>query len=624
MHIRFTVIAALFLTGSCSRVEEPASQADYIDPPYVAMHNVDELRRARAPLIPYPRQARWGEGFYTGSDIRELLVPLTFSDNPEAYALEITKDGIEIRANSEKGLVYARTTLRQLGKDGEQEYPLVSIQDYPAYAVRGVMHDVGRNFQTVDYLKEQLLKLSAYKINTFQWHLSDNPGWRIESIKYPELNDPENYRQTRDPGMFYSYAEIVEFMQFARKLNIQVIPELDMPGHSKFFKNTFGFSMGSYRGRKICAELLQEFFDHVPAELAPLIHLGSDEVFILFPDHFVRKMEAKVRENGRTAIVWKPGLSSADDTVVQVWSSAAFDPTRSNIDSTDFYTNGMDPVNSFQRVYFKQIVGRPTGDPDFALGGIIATWNDVNVNKQEHVLRNNPFYLTALTGAEVMWNGNPTGSRRYQALIPPKGSLEHTMLAEFEQRLLFHKNKHFTESEFFYIPQLDAQWLVTANNGATKLAIGNTIILRRRHTGEGLFGDLPVGSQVTATHTVHSDVAREVLLHAGIGSPYRSHRKWQGIPELGEWDAFGATITLNGKPVEPPRWREPGRFKHLESAWHKPIQEEPWREEELYWLRQPVEVRLEKGDNTIAITTRYAYAEQHWQFSLWLSEQPTQ
>lgn len=614
-----TPLLAAIVTG-CNAVESPALSAAAEDTGFEPMHNIEELKQARAALIPYPRHARWHQGSYQGSKITETIRPQPFSQSPEAYSLTVTEEGIDIAANSNRGLVYGNTTLEQLWDEQAQAYPLVAIQDYPAYSVRGVMHDVGRNFQSIDYLKKQLRQLARYKINTFHWHLSDNPGWRIEAIRYPQLNDPANYRPGRDPGKFYTYAEIIDLFEYARALNIQVIPELDMPGHSEYFKETFGFGMGSWRGRRICRELLREFFEQVPAELAPYIHIGSDEVFIPFPGNFIRGLEQVAREHGRKVIVWRPGLEPSADTIVQVWSSAAFDPGRRNIDSTDFYTNAMDPLNSFQRVYFKQILGTANGDSEFALGGIIATWNDVNVEAQEHVLRNNPFYLTALTGAEVMWNGNPTGSRRYQTMVPPKGTMEHEMLSEFEQRLLSHREKHFKAEEFFYVPQMGAQWTITESDGTRHSANGVTVILRRRHTGEGLFFNPEIGKQVTASRIIHSDSDKSVLLHIGLGAPYRSHRKWQGIPPAGEWDSFGSRVSLNGEPLAPPEWQEPGRFKNLKSTWHQPIQEEPWRDEELYWVRQPILVQLKQGDNRFEITTRYGYKEHHWQVSLWTSE----
>lgn len=235
-------------------------------------------------------------------------------------------------------------------------------------------------------------------------------------------------------------------------------------------------------------------------------------------------------------------------------------------------------------------------------------------------MRNNPSYLTALTGAEIMWNGNATASRRYQTEIPPEGSLEHKMLKEFEQRLIHHKESYFSAEEFFYVPQMEAEWSITAADGSSQTALGVTVILRRRHTAEGLFPDAEVGDEVTARRVIHSDRARSAWLHVGFGAPYRSHRKWQGIPEQGQWDAFDAEVTLNGKPVAPPKWQQPGKFKQLGTTWHQPIQEEPWREEALYWLRQPVRVKLQAGENHFALRSQYGYPQQHWQVSLWLTD----
>lgn len=603
-----------------------AQAANKVNPnSYIPMADIKSLHSAKAALIPYPERISWGKGTYQGNKLTSTIEPLSFSNSEEAYKLTINAQGIKMHANHQRGIFYAKVTLKQLASETSNAYPFVDIEDAPAYKIRGVMHDVGRNFQSISALKKQLVHLSRYKMNTFHWHLSDNPGWRIESIKYPQLNDKANYRQSRDPGSFYSYAEINELIKFAKQLNINVIPELDMPGHSQFFTKTFGFTMGSEQGRKICLDLLQEFFDQVPRSSAPIIHIGADEVKIKDPEVFIQLMVDKIESQGRTAVVWSPGLAPLSKTISHTWKGQNKYPKRRTLDSVDLYTNKMDPFNALNQVYFKRINGQFSEDKSVSLGGIIATWNDVNVDKGQDIQRNNPFYTSALTGAEVMWKGNKTGSTLYQFQYPPLGSVENTMLAEFEQRLLVHKKRYFNDNDelFFYRPQDKARWKIN-HNGKVKSYTGNTLVYKTRHSrgniSAGYFQDLPVGSELSATRIITSKQAKKVKLYVGINMPERSHRMWQGVPELGQWDAFGATVTLNSKTLAPPKWQKPGNLKVLRSVWRSSIKEIPWSTEDLYWLRKPVEVELKAGENELIINSTLGHKNQVWQVSAWIDE----
>ena len=168
----------------------------------------------------------------------------------EGYTLDIKGSTAVLRAKTARGLVWARATLRQL-EDADGRVPRVRIQDYPAFPIRGFMHDTGRNFRPVELLKKELDLFSFYKLNVFHWHLTDNPAWRIECKAYPQLNDPQYQRKGRDEGKFYTYDEIREVIAYAKERGVTIVPEIDMPGHSKFFDTTFGCSMASPKGREV-------------------------------------------------------------------------------------------------------------------------------------------------------------------------------------------------------------------------------------------------------------------------------------------------------------------------------------------------------------------------------------
>ena len=144
-------------------------------------------------LIPQPRSVRLtAETTVRPSDtvphvtVDPLFTPL--HGHPEGYLLTVSRDGITIEATDSTGAIRARQTLRQLRRpDGS--YPLVRITDWPEFPIRGFMYDDGRNFAGVDRIKSYLDLMGAYKLNVFQWHLTDRPAWRIESKAYPRPND---------------------------------------------------------------------------------------------------------------------------------------------------------------------------------------------------------------------------------------------------------------------------------------------------------------------------------------------------------------------------------------------------------------------------------------------------
>ena len=234
---------------------------------------------AQPALIPYPQQLETTGRYLVPLLNVKVRIDTTLSLPAEGYILETYRKGAKITARDEQGAIWARQTLRQL-TDERGLVPSVRIVDWPAFAWRGFMHDTGRNFIPVEELKRQIRLLSQYKINLFHWHLTDYPAWRIESRRFPQLNDPQYQRPGRDEGKFYTYGEIRDVIDYARKHGILVVPEIDMPGHSTYFNSTFGFGMADPRGMRILEEALNEFFTEIPVSEAPYIHIGSDEVHI--------------------------------------------------------------------------------------------------------------------------------------------------------------------------------------------------------------------------------------------------------------------------------------------------------------------------------------------------------
>lgn len=167
----------------------------------------------------------------------------------EAYTLEINEKSINLSGQA-KGIFYAMQTLSQLYLNhlDDHQLPQCTIIDEPRYAYRGLHLDVCRHFFSVDFIKKYIDLMAFYKLNNFHWHLTDDQGWRIEIKKYPKLTEVGAYRaQTlvgnyhdRMPqwfdgkpyGGYYTQDEIKEVVAYAKARYINVIPEIEMPGHS--------------------------------------------------------------------------------------------------------------------------------------------------------------------------------------------------------------------------------------------------------------------------------------------------------------------------------------------------------------------------------------------------------
>lgn len=188
-----------------------------------------------------------------------IVVKLDRALPAEGYALAITTSGATLSASTPTGLFYGFQTILKLlpptvmaglrRTSGTYELPVAEITDAPRFPYRGFMLDVSRHFFDADEVKKMLDLMAAYKLNRFHWHLTDDQGWRLPMAKYPELTtvgatnqnilrtDFDNQRRWRE-GRFVEYGpyaytadEIRDIVAYARERHIEVIPEIDMPGH---------------------------------------------------------------------------------------------------------------------------------------------------------------------------------------------------------------------------------------------------------------------------------------------------------------------------------------------------------------------------------------------------------
>ncbi len=158
---------------------------------------------------------------HAGKEIQELA-------EDESYTLEVTADGAKLNAATPLGTMHGLQTFLQLVEPGDAGFdvPIVTINDQPRFPWRGLMFDVGRHFIPLDVLRRNIDGMEAVKMNVFHWHLSENQGFRIESKKFPKLQE-----QGSD-NLYYKQEEVHDLIAYARERGIRVVPEFDMPGHS--------------------------------------------------------------------------------------------------------------------------------------------------------------------------------------------------------------------------------------------------------------------------------------------------------------------------------------------------------------------------------------------------------
>lgn len=218
-------------------------------------------------------------------------------DWDEAYQLNVTNNAVVLSANHSLGVLRGFETLLQLIGTQQQkiQLPLLAIQDQPRFRWRGLLLDTSRHFFSVNTIKRQIDTMAAAKYNIFHWHLTDDQGWRFESKKYSKLH------KLASDGEYYTHKQIGEVVAYARERGIQVLPEIDVPGHASAIAVAYPELMSApgpyameYRWG-VHKPLLNpanhkvyEFVDGIVEEVAELfpfeyLHIGGDEVD---PEHW--------------------------------------------------------------------------------------------------------------------------------------------------------------------------------------------------------------------------------------------------------------------------------------------------------------------------------------------------
>ncbi|MGL4986400.1 MAG: beta-N-acetylhexosaminidase [Treponemataceae bacterium] len=221
----------------------------------------------------------------------------------EAYKIEIAEKSICIKASFSSGAYFALQTIRQFLMTDEKTIPCCTIDDNPQFSWRGLMLDTARSFFSVEFIEKLLDAMSLHRLNRFHWHLTDDQSWRIPIEEYPNLieigarsQDPRvTYPKTARKKMHYTHDEIRRVVEFAKNRHIEVIPEIETPGHASSILASyprFGCTKGPYSvenrfgifddvlcvGNDDVLKFLETVFKTV-AKLFPskYIHIGGDE-----------------------------------------------------------------------------------------------------------------------------------------------------------------------------------------------------------------------------------------------------------------------------------------------------------------------------------------------------------
>lgn len=412
-------------------------------------------------------------------------------EKAESYTLNIAPEKITISANNGHGAFNALQTLRQLLPASVEiannvvpsaSVPSLHIEDSPAFDWRGMHLDVSRHFFTIDYIKRHIDRLSLYKFNKFHLHLTDDQGWRLEIKKYPKLTSEgawrtfnnqdsvcmkkakENPNFNIDPrfihqkdgktiyGGFYTQEEMKDIIAYAQTKHIEIIPEIDVPGHMMAAINAYPYLIegeksewGEVFSTPVCAckeeaytftkDVLQEVIDLFPSKY---IHIGADEVdktswknselckeFMKthnlenvdkLQSYFVHEMQEFVEAHGKKIIAWDEILEGGTNPNVTImyWRKWVNDaPKKAVLGNSEVIMTPTNPLyfdyannnTSISSVYHMEIIPNdiPADKAHLIKGAQANLWTETIPTEQQADFQ---MYPRMLALAERTWTNN--------------------------------------------------------------------------------------------------------------------------------------------------------------------------------------------------------------------------
>ena len=344
----------------------------------------------------------------------------------EAYALYITPKGIRIAARGDAGMFYGLQSFLQLipiNFKGKTDIPTAEILDQPRFKYRGMHLDVARHFMPLTFVKKYIDLMSQYKFNQFHWHLTDDQGWRIEIKKYPKLTEIGSKRSESHEGRystvfkgdgvpvegFYTQEEIKDVVAYAKARHINVIPEIELPGHASAalaaypelgkgckenyiyeVKKTWGIFKEVFCPTDKTFNFLEDVLDETISLFpdSPYIHIGGDEVLKDFwkesefvqelkkrenlkdehevQSYFVRRIEKFINSKGKKIIGWDEILEGgiAPNATIMSWRGE-----KGGIESAQAKHDVIMTPNTY--LYFDYGQGDPNYEP-LNIGGFLS------------------------------------------------------------------------------------------------------------------------------------------------------------------------------------------------------------------------------------------------------------
>ena len=368
-----------------------------------------------------------------------LVLQQDLSLGEEAYQISVTKQKIVIKAADIKGVNHAFSSLHQLMLGAVNgAIPVVTIEDKPLYGYRGFMLDCSRHFWTVKELKETIDHLAFFKMNALHLHLTDNQGWRMAMDKYPNLVKAGTYYYDfpEMSGKYYSKEDLKEIVQYAGIRGIEIIPEIDLPGHALALlaampelsckggvfetypeerpwekrkrANETMICVGNPQSLVFAEDVIDALIEIFPSKY---IHLGGDEVPTAIwkdcprckslykkmgmkdwgeiQDYFTKKMSDMIRDKGKVMVGWDEindrGVATTDN-VLTVWRNDGIEAQKKALErgipvimcpQHGCYFDWGYAGNSTRKAYeWNPVAGVSSTQQKLILGGQAALWTE--------------------------------------------------------------------------------------------------------------------------------------------------------------------------------------------------------------------------------------------------------
>ncbi len=402
----------------------------------------------------------------------------------ESYRIECDSSSVKLIGGDEAGLFYAAVSLVQLAApEYGQRLPSIVVSDKARFSWRGMHLDCSRHFFSTEDIKRFLDLMALYKLNVFHWHLTDDQGWRIEIKRYPNLTKAGSYRSETLIGRpsrsmsfdalphsgFYTQEEIKDIVEYASKLFITVVPEIEMPGHSLAalaaypeFSCTGGpFDPARYWGvfeDVYCAgnDSVFQFIENILTEIMELfpgkyIHIGGDETpitrwqncdkcksrmkdenfadFVELHAYFLKRITKFLKKNEREPIGWDEVLDGgiANNITVMSWRG-----TEGGVKAVKLGSKVIMSPN--KPYYFDHYQARPTAYEPLAIGGLNQVQDVYNFEPMPEGLNENEQALILGAQGNIWTEYICTFNQLTYMAIPRMLALSETLWSSADQK----------------------------------------------------------------------------------------------------------------------------------------------------------------------------------------------